>query len=299
MTFDRYVEWLARGRAHQTEGNVIDALLCYRRALREVSGGVDARFHVGEIAWHLANPTDAIAAWEAAIRHSPKHLPSLHALANAYAATGRFDASLQAADRILALRSRGRRVNALATMSRAAIGETIDDARLTEAVAAKADWPLTLLSAVSERLLSGGRHGDYRGALPKLLDAAAGASVTASTADALRVVALALARAGESERAEAFADQYAMSCQALHRPRVPLLWPLRSAGGAIRAGILVTGEQVADAESLVSGMARRLASRCRWTALVLPGTGAPRASEAFDRRVLPPEPDARPAGCAR
>ncbi len=104
MTLERYADWLARGRAHQAEGRVIDAYLCYRRALREVSGGVDARFHVGEIAWHLGNQADAIAAWEAAVDLSPTHRPSLHALADAFAATGQFEASLRAADRILALR---------------------------------------------------------------------------------------------------------------------------------------------------------------------------------------------------
>ena len=46
MTLDRYADWLARGRAHQKEGRVIDALLCYRRALHEVAAGVEARFHV-------------------------------------------------------------------------------------------------------------------------------------------------------------------------------------------------------------------------------------------------------------
>src|SRR6478736_6424623 len=71
MTLDRYAEWLARGRAHQTDGRLTDALLCYRRALHEVAAGVEARFHVGEIAWQFGNSADAIAAWESAIALTP------------------------------------------------------------------------------------------------------------------------------------------------------------------------------------------------------------------------------------
>ena len=67
MTLERYSTWLAHGRAHQSEGRVIDALLCYRLALREAPEGIDARFHLGEIAWHLGNAADAIAAWEGVV----------------------------------------------------------------------------------------------------------------------------------------------------------------------------------------------------------------------------------------
>ncbi|MGE5104738.1 MAG: hypothetical protein ACM3NZ_08330, partial [Betaproteobacteria bacterium] len=63
MSFERYVEWLSRGRAHQSERRMIDALLCYRRALQEQPRGADAQFHIGEIAWHMGNPDDAVATW--------------------------------------------------------------------------------------------------------------------------------------------------------------------------------------------------------------------------------------------
>ena len=65
MTLERYADWLGRGRAHQQEGRIIDALLCYRRALHEVASGVEARFHLGEIAWQFGNGADAHAAFVA------------------------------------------------------------------------------------------------------------------------------------------------------------------------------------------------------------------------------------------
>src|SRR4029079_12670456 len=116
MTLERYAGWLARGRMHQAEGRVIDAMLCYRRALREATHGVDARFHLGEIAWLLGSEAEAIAAWQAAIERSPGHVPSLHALADAFGATGQFDAAVAAVDRVLALRPDEPRATALARL---------------------------------------------------------------------------------------------------------------------------------------------------------------------------------------
>ena len=181
MTLERYADWLARGRAHQAEGKAIDALLCYRRALRETSGGVDARFHLGEIAWHLGNPVDAIAAWEAAAELAPKHMPSLHALTEAHAATGRFDASLHAAGRVLALQSSEPRANAASVLTRTALGHPAEDAALTDAIRSNPNWPLALLSAVSVCILANGRRAEYPDAIPAVLDAAFKAPITAAT----------------------------------------------------------------------------------------------------------------------
>jgi cytochrome c-type biogenesis protein CcmH/NrfG len=63
--------------------------------LHEVAGGIEARFHLGEIAWQFGNAADAIAAWRSAIEISAVHLPSWHALADAYAASGDFVAALR------------------------------------------------------------------------------------------------------------------------------------------------------------------------------------------------------------
>jgi tetratricopeptide (TPR) repeat protein len=214
MTLERYAGWLARGRAHQAEGRVIDAMLCYRRALHEVSAGVDARFHLGEVAWHLGDPSEAIAAWRAAVGLSAAHLPSLHALADALAVTGQFDAALDAANRVLALKPHEPRATALAELARMATGEIVEDVALARAVQSNSQWPLALLAAVGVRVLEH-RH-EYPLTMPIVLDAAGVAPVTIATENALRVLALAVANAGQRERADALADRYAQSCQALH-----------------------------------------------------------------------------------
>ena len=48
-----FAEWLARGRSHQREGRAVDAMLCFRRALRDAPQSVDVRFHLGEVLWQL------------------------------------------------------------------------------------------------------------------------------------------------------------------------------------------------------------------------------------------------------
>ena len=68
---DRYAEWIARGRAHQGAGRPIDALLCYRQALR-VARGADAQFHIGEVVWRLGRHAEAVAAWRAATEIAPR-----------------------------------------------------------------------------------------------------------------------------------------------------------------------------------------------------------------------------------
>jgi len=88
MTFDRYTQWLARGRDHQAGLRMIDALLCYRRALREAPLGIDAQFHIGEIAWSMGNEAEAIAAWRAASAQLPTHYASWYALADALTVVG-------------------------------------------------------------------------------------------------------------------------------------------------------------------------------------------------------------------
>ena len=141
MTLERHSTWLAHGRAHQSEGRVIDALLCYRLALREAPEGIDARFHLGEIAWHLGNAGDAIAAWEGVVARAAGHRPSLHALTDAYAAIGQFDASAQAVNRVLALSPREPRANTLVVLLRVARGERVEDQALALAVRSNRPWP--------------------------------------------------------------------------------------------------------------------------------------------------------------
>ena len=295
MTLERYSTWLAHGRAHQGEGRPIDALLCYRLALRESPDGIDARFHLGEIAWHLGNAGDAIAAWEGVVARSTEHRPSLHALADAYAATGQFDAAAQAASRVLARSPREPRTNALMVLLRVARGERVDGKALAQAVRANPNWPLTLLAAAGVRALD--RAQDYAGALPLLLDAAAAAPITHATEDALRALALAAHLAGDATRTAAFANRYAQSCRALHRPAMPLLWPLRAAGSSIRVGAVVARDSARAAIACLEAIGLQLCTRWTCTVFIAAATGVP-SSDAFDVRALPADADVAARGIA-
>lgn len=248
MTFDRYAEWLMRGRAHQSNRRMIDALLCYRRALREAPQGIDAQFHIGEIAWHLGNHADAIAAWRNASALSPGHLPTWHALADAFAASGDVEASRDAVTHVLVLRPDEPRANALAVLLAAATGDASDVA-VAQAVRSSTSWPLALLARVIEHALTFAPALAWPQARPALVDAAFDAAVTRGNEDALRRIARALGDAGAVDDAQRFADRYAKACRALHRPSMPLLWPLRSAGVALRAGVLVAPGSDDDASA--------------------------------------------------
>ena len=51
-----YGEWLARGQAHQQAGRPIDAMLCFRQALKVNRHAVLAQFHLGEVLSALRMP---------------------------------------------------------------------------------------------------------------------------------------------------------------------------------------------------------------------------------------------------
>src|SRR5690242_10636752 len=255
MTLERYAGWLMRGRTHQAEGRAIDAMLCYRRALREAANGVDARFHLGEIAWHFGSQGEAIASWQAAVERSPNHVPSLHALADAFAATAAFDDALEAARRVLAARPAEPRATALVHLLHAANRNAVEDALLAKAIRSERQWPLALLAAVGVNVLEQGQ--DCTQSVCALLDAAANSVITPSNEDHLRLLALAAARAGLQEHANAFADRYAQSCLAFHRSTMPLLWPLRTAGGDLRVGMIVLDESANEAATIASRFTRQ------------------------------------------
>ena len=255
MTFERYAEWLARGRAHQADDRSIDALLCYRRALREAPRGVEAQFHIGEIAWRLGNPAEAINAWRAASGQAPSHVASWQALVEAHVAAGDFDAGSDAARSVLALHPHQRRARALLALLDPA-GGAMSDTELAQALQGGLRWPLALLARVIERALAPQRAGGLPATLAAALDAAANATVTRGGEDGLRRIAVALAGAADGAAAQAFADCYAQACRALHRPSMPLTWPRRTAGAALRVGVLVAPGRTGDAAALQAAQAR-------------------------------------------
>jgi protein O-GlcNAc transferase len=268
MSLDRYTEWLSRGRTHQSAGRVIDALPCYRRALREVPAGVDARFHLGEIAWHMRDQDNAIAAWRAACAISPAYRPAWHALAEALAATNDFAASLDAVNHVLALAPDEPRALALQRLLTAAEGN-VSDATLGHALGT-VSWPLPLLAHVAAKLEAAGRLHGLGGTRMALANAALTAVVLRGAEDALRRIANAFARAGDLAAATACADYYADACRALYRASVPSLWALRTAGDALRLGLLVAPRAESEAASFRDALAAQGLHDIAFVVLVAP-----------------------------
>ena len=67
----RRAQWMARGREHQAQARPVDAMLCYRRALRAMPALAEAHLHLGEVLWQLRRPDEAIDAWREAVRLAP------------------------------------------------------------------------------------------------------------------------------------------------------------------------------------------------------------------------------------
>jgi predicted O-linked N-acetylglucosamine transferase (SPINDLY family) len=198
---------------------------------------------------------------------------------------------------VLALSPQEARANALAVLLRVARGERVDDEALALAVRSNPHWPLAPLAAAGVGALD--RAHDYANALPLLLGASAAAPITHVTEDALRALALAAYRAGDTARAAAFADRYAQSCRALHRPATPLLWPLRAAGSSLRVGAIVAGDSARDAMARLETIGQRLESRWTCTVFVVAAVDADALSSgALDVRALPSDADAAARGIA-
>jgi predicted O-linked N-acetylglucosamine transferase (SPINDLY family) len=299
MTLDGYAEWLARGRAHQKDGRIIDALLCYRRALHEVSAGVEARFHVGEIAWQFGKTGDAFAAWESAVAVAPNHLPSWHALADAHAVAGDYVAARRAAERVLALRPDEGRAKPLLLLLEAAAGNAVDDATLARAVSSNDKWPPRLVATVVEAIVAGEKSLQHSASIAALLAAGARMAVTASSDDALRVIARVLDRAGLRADASAFAERYLRSCEALHRPAMPAMWPTRTAGSRLRVGVLTVLDRPTLANALVEAISQRLGDDVQSTMLIASESGTD-ASKTVppNARVVPADAEAAARGIA-
>ncbi len=103
MTAQAYSEWVARGRAHQSEQRPVDAMLCFRRALRENAGGADAHLHLGEVLWQMGRLNDAVQEWQEATRAGPRVLAAHLALAEGRLAVADWPGAAEASARALTL----------------------------------------------------------------------------------------------------------------------------------------------------------------------------------------------------
>ena len=111
-------EWVARGRTRQWEGRPVDAMLCFRRAIRADPRAPDPHFNLGDVSWQFGRVQDALAAWREAARLNPAFLPAWQALAEALLATGDAPAARAAAERVLALAAGNTRAGLIAAIAR-------------------------------------------------------------------------------------------------------------------------------------------------------------------------------------
>jgi predicted O-linked N-acetylglucosamine transferase (SPINDLY family) len=263
MSETGYTKWVERASVHRAAGRTIDALICYRLALREIPDGAEAQFQLGAIAWQFGDVDDALALWRRAVagRGSegtvPGGLAAQRALADALAMLGRFDEAADAAKALLALHPKGRRTRRLIVMLDAARGYGADAAdadngdaerALHDAFGVREPWPLALVAGVTlqlararpePRLPASGPASDLlHVALDAAFRTASEGPVLRGTEDALRSVALDLARAGVDDRARLVAARYEAVCMALAAGSAPACWPRRAGPGRLRVGVL-------------------------------------------------------------
>jgi predicted O-linked N-acetylglucosamine transferase (SPINDLY family) len=297
MATPECAQWLERGRAHQAQGRAVDALLCYRRALRADARTPEAHYHLGEVLQQLGVPTDAIAAWTEAVRVAPTFLPAQLALAEAHLNQGDAAAARQAAQAVRELRPANTYVAALCSLAEllAAI-----DASDFDAAAASADeiramldrepslvavpafaghlaraldrLPDTVATALRDRLVEIAGDPEWRAGMPAALLAvaceraavgrapaatsagwyehAAGRSWPAEECDLLRRMALAAARVADP-RAELLRARHSELCAQAHVAAIPLAWPRRTTGAALRVVALI-GSTGPDPQALAT-----------------------------------------------
>lgn len=265
-----YGEWLARGHAHQVAARPIDALLCYRRALKSNRNAVQVHFHLGEVLRDLGRREEALAALRTALTWQPKHLPSLLALGDMLRTTAPAEAfgyyeraasldpsSLAAAQglalcslalndegacsRLAPLVDRGTSFHAwedLADML-AHAAPSMERSGLLRSIAARAEFPPSdlLLAAVVESAAAGTAQDRDRALA--LVDAAAARVATIDDPETLRRLAIAATAVGRADVASAWAKRYALRAVALYAATAPLMWPRRTAGRAMRIAYLV------------------------------------------------------------
>jgi len=273
-----YGEWLARGQAHQQAARPIDAMLCYRQALKSNRNAVQVQFQLGEVLRDLGRREEAVAAFRTALTWQPKHLSSLVALAGMLQATapaesvvhyrhaalldpGNVDAREGLALSLLASGDSsafpllaaliGDGASSLRDwneFSRMLIATPASPAKseLLRAVGARAEFPASplLLASVIESGLAGTPQDRDRALA--LLDVAERRAAAIEDPEALRRLALSAAAIGPADAACAWAQRYAQLSVTKYSPAVPLLWPRRTSGKALRVAYLIPQRESLD-----------------------------------------------------
>ncbi|MEP7184146.1 MAG: tetratricopeptide repeat protein, partial [Betaproteobacteria bacterium] len=149
MAAPEYAQWVQRGRAHEAGGRAVDALICFRRALRLQPGAPEAHAGVAEALWRLGRVPDAIAAWREAVRLDPQGAAAVIALAEALLATGAAGEARDVAAQVLASAPHDAHAAAIRAVAQLALAETVDIAAAVVAVALERAPALAAHSALT------------------------------------------------------------------------------------------------------------------------------------------------------
>lgn len=260
MSEAAFAEWIARGRAHQQEGRAADAIPCFRRAARELPGSPVPAFHVGEVLWQLGLAADAVAAWRASAALDAAFVPSRMALAEVAMTRGDYTDALAISRDVALLQPDDARTRATLAAIRAALGEAgagEDAAALFQRAPDLAHSPS--LAAALAAAITAARDGasalsgalaPHVASLPSVLSAALaehGVPLPAAIADrrwtqddqdALRRMAV-VTRHSQPDIAASLANACNALASTLPVPTVPLVWPRRTAGDALRVAWLL------------------------------------------------------------
>ncbi len=284
MAAAEYEQWMERGRAHQSEGRPIDAMLCFHRAARLDPRSSDPQFAIGETQWQLGRLPEAITAWREASRIVPNHAAPLQATAEALLAMGDLDGAVATASKVQSLMPNDGRAALIRGIGGLARGNAADaqavDAVLDRdpsllaiptlagplALALEHVMPSPQRDALIERIA--GAPEAIASAPPQLLAVAlehAARSATIDRAARARLAAIACARnyaptdhellrraayatsAFDAASASTLAAIYANLCMIAFAVPAPLLWPVRTAGTRFRVVALVGPDPALDA----------------------------------------------------
>lgn len=261
MAADTFADWLARGRAHQLEGRPADAIPCFRRAAREDPRSPLPHFHLGEVFWQLGLADDAVKAWRASASLEPTFVAPRLALAEVAMNQHDYAIARDVARDAASLAPQDTRAQATLLAAGAAAGDRA--ALAASAMTFAADPALAhapTLAAALATALEATRGGDER---QRLLDALAPHAVTLpgallaalaesgigipdaigtrrwTSGDAGFVRRLAVvAQARDQKIAGDLAVAYSALAGSVPPLPVPLMWPRRTAGKALRVAFL-------------------------------------------------------------
>ena len=270
MTAGGHADWLQRGLVHARAGRPIEAVLCFRRAIKDNAQVAQARFHLGEALWQLGMADEALQSWRESATADERFVAPRLALAEALLARSDYAGARAAAAAALTMAPGDVR----AQESHAAAAAALGDAAALHAFAKllSGQRQLALRPAYAPalaRALDHAPHDAFRNDfVAELVPLAAGmpsvllapvvtdafanspAALTEvlrtrtwqrSEIDALRRVIVAV-HAAAPALAQELAATHAAMCMA-EPLLLPSLWPVRTGGASLRVAWLMPGPE--------------------------------------------------------